>query len=137
MLIGPWALESLNSIEKIKLRMMAATFNGNPRTTIISCYSPTNDREETGLIAFYNKLSFLVPLIPKYHVLIIGEDMNAPKGKNVNNKFSLHNLSNRNREHITDFTLENRFTCLNSKFLRRKGKLWTYTNEVQTNDMLN
>ena len=32
-------------------------------------------------------------------------------GKNVNNKFSLHNSSNRNGEHLTDFTLENRLTC--------------------------
>ena len=35
--------------------MMVATFNGNPRATIISCYSPTNIREETELIAFYDK----------------------------------------------------------------------------------
>ena len=30
MLIGPWVLKSLNSIEKIQPRMMVATFNGNP-----------------------------------------------------------------------------------------------------------
>ena len=30
MLIGPRALKSLNSIEKIQPRMMVATFNGNP-----------------------------------------------------------------------------------------------------------
>ena len=33
MLIGPQALKSLNSIEKIQPRMMVATFNGNPRAT--------------------------------------------------------------------------------------------------------
>ena len=32
MLIGPQALKSLNSIEKIHPRMMAATFNGNPQS---------------------------------------------------------------------------------------------------------
>ena len=37
-LIGPRALKSLNSIERIQPRMMVATFNGNPRATIISCY---------------------------------------------------------------------------------------------------
>ena len=41
MLIGPQALNSLNSREKIQSRMMVATFNGNPSTTIISCYGPT------------------------------------------------------------------------------------------------
>ena len=46
-LIGPRALKSLNSIERIQSRMMVATFNSNPRATIISCYSPTNVSEET------------------------------------------------------------------------------------------
>ena len=64
-LIGPRALKSLNSIERIPPRMMVATFNGNPRATIISCYSPTNVREETELIAFYDELSSLVRSIPK------------------------------------------------------------------------
>ncbi len=65
MFIGPRALKSLNSLEKIHPRMMAATFNGNPSTTIISCYSPTNVIEETELIAFYDELSSLVRSIPK------------------------------------------------------------------------
>ena len=57
--------------------MMVATFNGNPRATTISCYSPTNVSEETELIAFYNELSSLVRSIPKHNVLVIGGDMNA------------------------------------------------------------
>ena len=44
--------------------MMVATFNGNPSTTTISCYSPTNVSEETDLIIFYDKLSSLVRSIP-------------------------------------------------------------------------
>ena len=52
--------------------------------------------------------------------------MNAQIGKNVNHKFSLHNSSNRNGEHLIDFTLENRLTCFNTKFHKREGKLWTY-----------
>ena len=47
MLLRPRALKSLNSIEKIQPRMMVATFNVNPSSTIISCYSPTNVGEET------------------------------------------------------------------------------------------
>ena len=30
-------------------------------------------------------------------------------------------------KHLTDFMLENRLTCLNTKFQKRKRKLWTYT----------
>ena len=58
-LIGTRALKSLNSIERIQPRMMVTIFNGNPRETKTSCYSPTNFSEETELIAFYDELSSL------------------------------------------------------------------------------
>ena len=103
--------------------MMVAILNGNPSATIISCYSPTNVSEEMDIITVYNELSSLVRSIPKHKVLVIGGDMNAQIGKNVNHKFSLHNSSNRNGEHLTDLTLENRLTCLNTKFQKRKGKV--------------
>ena len=79
MLIGPRALKSLNSIEKIQPRMIEVTFNGNPRATIISCYCSTNVSQESELIAFDEELSSLVRCIPKHNVPVIGRDMNAPK----------------------------------------------------------
>ena len=115
----------ITSIEKIQLRMMVAMFNGNPSTPIISCYCPTNISEEMDFIT-YNELSSLSILKNN------GGDMNTQIGKNVNKKFSLHNSSNRNGEHLTDFMLENRLTCLNTKFQKRKGKLWTYTSTNNT-----
>ena len=126
-LIGPRALKTLNSIERIQPKMMAVTFNSNPKATIISCYSPTNVSEETELVTFYEELSSLVCSIPKHNLLIIGGDMNAQIGKNGNNKYSLHNMSNRNGQHLTDFMIENRLTCLNTNYQKREGKLWTYT----------
>ena len=107
--------------------MMAATFNGNPRATIISCYSPTNVSEENELDTFYDELSSLVRSIPKHNMLVFGGDMNALIGKNGNNKYSLHNTSNRNGQHQTDFMIENRLACLNTNYQKREGKLWTYT----------
>ena len=107
--------------------MMAATFTGNPSATIISCYSSTYVSEETELVAFYDELSFLVRSIPKHNVLVIGGDMIAQIEKNGNNKYSLHNTSNRNGQHLTDFMRENRLTCLNTNYQKREGKLWTYT----------
>ena len=126
MLICPRALKTLNSIERKKPRMMTATFNGNPRITIISCNSPTNISEETKVVAFYDELSSLVRSIPK-HVLNIGGDMNAQIGKNGNNRHSFPNTSNMNGQHLTEFMMENRLTCLNTNYRNREGKLWTYT----------
>ena len=60
-------------------------------------------------------------------MLVIGGDMNAQIRKNGNNKYSLHNMSNRNGQHLTDFMIENRLTCLYKNYQKRKGKLWTYT----------
>ena len=47
--------------------------------------------------------------------------------KNRHNKYSLHNTSNRNGQHLTDFMIENRLTCVNTNYKKREGKLWTYT----------
>ena len=102
---------------------MVATFNGNPRATIISCYSPTNVSEETDLIAFYDEQPPLVRNSPKHSVLVIGGDMNAQIGKNENNKYSLHNTSNRNGQHLTDFKIN----MPQYKLLKEGRKLWTYT----------
>ena len=80
--------------------MMAARFNGNPSTTII-CYRPTNASHE---IPCNNRLSSLVLSIPKHNVLIIGEDMKAQISKNETTN-CLHNSSNSNVKHLTDFSL--------------------------------
>ena len=53
--------------------------------------------------------------------------MNAQIGKNRNNKYSLPNTSNRNGQHLTDFMIENRLTCLNTNYQKKDWKLWTYT----------
>ena len=126
MLIGPRVLKTLNSIERIQPRMMAATFNGNPRVTVISCYSPTNVSEETKLVTFYEELFSLMCSIAKHNLLVIDGDMNAQIGKSRNNKYSLHNTSNRNGQHLTEFMMENWLTCLNTNYQKREGKLWTY-----------
>ena len=132
LLLSLCTLKSCNSIDKIQPRMMVGIFSGNPSTTIIFCYIPTNARNETGLITFYYELSSLVRSIPKHNVLIISADMNAQIAKEKNNKYSLHNSSHRNGEGLTKFSLENRLTCLNTEFQKKKGKLLTYTNANDT-----
>ena len=77
---------------------------------------------------FYNKLSSLVWHIPKHNVLTHCRDMNAHIGKDINNKFCLHNSANKNDKYLAEFGLKNGFVCQNTKFQKRKGKLWTYTN---------
>ena len=120
-LLSPHAMKSLNSIEKITSRIIVATFNGNPETTVISCYSPTNTAEEQDAIDFYNDLSSLVRAIPKHNVLILGGDMNAQIGTSQYHKFSFHQISNRNGEHLESFLIENNLITANTRF--QKGEV--------------
>ena len=64
--------------------MMAATFNGNPRATIISCNSPTNVSEETELVTFYDELSYLVRIIQKQRA--------TGKMETTNTAFTTHQI---------------------------------------------
>ena len=109
MLLSPQVLKSPNNIEKIQPRMMYASFNGNPSTTIISY---AND--ETVNLTFYNELPLIVRYIPKHNVLIIGGDINTQINKDKNQKICLHNSLNRKWVYLTKPLLENRLTCLNT-----------------------
>ena len=48
------------------------------------------------------------------------------KKKATNSAYTTHQTEI--EEHLTDFSLENGLTCLDTKFQKRKGKLWTYSN---------
>ena len=127
MLLSPHALKSLLNIEKISPRIVVATFNGNPQTTIISCYSPTNVSEEQNVLHFYNELASLVCAVPRHNVLIIAGDMNAQLGRNQHHKHTFHAETNRNGKHFNHFLTENNLYCLNTRFQKKRGKLWTHT----------
>ena len=66
---------------------------------------------------------FAVSLYPTFSS---SDETNAQISKHVNNKFSLHNSAKRNEKHQTDFKLENSLTWPDTKFQKRKWKLWTY-----------
>ena len=46
MIVSPQAYNALSSVDKITPRIMIMNFHGNPQTTVISCYSPTNVSDE-------------------------------------------------------------------------------------------
>ena len=45
-LSSPRVYGTLLNVEHISTRIMVATFSGNPKTTIVACYSPTDVSEE-------------------------------------------------------------------------------------------
>ena len=60
--------------------------------------SLANASDELDITTFFDVLSSLDWHILKHNVLLIGRDMNLHIGKDENNTFYSHNLSNRNDE---------------------------------------
>ena len=93
---------------------MIATFNGNLSTIIISCYIPTNAIDGTDLIRFYDKLFSFVCSNFKHNFLILIGDLNGQisKTKTTDSAYTTHQTEM--GEYLTEFSLENRLTCLNT-----------------------
>ena len=107
---------------------MTINLYGNPQTTIISCYSPTNVSHKT--IEFYTELNSLTRRIPKHNVLIIGGDFNAQLGQTDGFKYSYHKTTNRNGTMLTNYLEENNLLCLNTTFQKRLGQIWTHNSRT-------
>ena len=97
------AYQSLLNIEKISSRIIISTFDGNPKTSVICCYSPTNVSEESEVEKFYYDLASVVRQIPKHNFLIIAGDFNSQIGKSSSTKFTFHDISNRNGNFLKEF----------------------------------
>ena len=120
--LSPCALKSLDSTERIQPRMMCASFNGNPCTKIISCFSPTDASDETDFIN-KNQLSSFVQYIPKHNVLIISGDIYV-KTKMINSAYTTHRIEMVNIKQI--FLFKNRLACLNTKFQKSEVEIRIY-----------
>ena len=127
LLLSPSAIKSLINVEKISPRIITANFNGNPITTVVSCYSSTNVSDEDDVSEFYNNMSSFTRYVPKHNVLIIAGDFNAYLGIDHDNKFAYHTETNRNGYLLDHFIIENGLKSLNNKFQKKSGKLWTHT----------
>ena len=119
-LVSSRAYSYLSNIEIISPKIMMATFNGNPNTTIISCYSPKNVTEELEVEQFYLELAILTRKIPKHNMLVIGGYLNAQLGQLNNSKFSYHTNANRNGNMLHNLINEINLLCLNTHFHKKK-----------------
>ena len=104
MLDSPHAYNAISGVDKITLRLMIMNFHGNPQTTFISCYSPTNVSYEQEPERFYTDLT-LTRQIPKHNVPIIEGDFNVQHGQNDGFKYSFHKLTNRNGKMLKYYLL--------------------------------
>ena len=80
--------------------IITATFEGNPKTTIIVHYSPGEGDDEAEQ---HNQLSSAVKQVPKHNILIVLGDFNAHLEKNLA-KHSYHETGNANGKLVNNFS---------------------------------
>ena len=101
---------------------MIAVFKGNPKTYVLSCYSPNNSRPEEEILDFYDKLDLITQTIPQHCMLLILGDFN----KRLEGRFSYHDEFNRNGKFLRDYALQNNLIVGNVNFQKPRNKLWTW-----------
>ena len=112
----------LESVVKHDNRIVSATFKGNPKTTVVACYSPHNAIDESIVSDFYQKLSQVIDDIPSHSMVFIGGDMNAQ----VATGFSYHTSTNRNGILLHDFIHQHNLLIGNTLFQKKPSQLWTH-----------
>ena len=118
-------MKCLTTVKKYSQRIMTASFTGNPATTIISCYSPTNCSDEEDVVMFYKSLSDALRDIPAHNMVLIGGDFNAKLGTD-DIPFSFHDSTNRNGTYLLDLANSFDLVVSNTKFRKPRRKLWTF-----------
>ena len=124
-LLSPRASRNLLNMEKISDRTVVAEFNSNRKTTVISCYSPTNTNYEPNIDAFYKDLKRLLDNIPTHNFLVIAGDFNAQIGP-LDALFTYNKETNRNGEKLVDLVEEYHLRVTNTRFIKSPKKLWTF-----------
>ena len=124
LLLDKNSYNALSSIEKINERIMVAHFNGNPKCTVIVCYSPTNTLQSKEKVEeFYEALDSVISTIPPHNMCFLIGDLNAK----VKGNWSYHSTSNNNGEKLEELKEEHRLWNATTSFQKRRGKIWTYT----------
>ena len=127
LLVSRTTESALSEIESFNERIIIAHFNGNPATTVIVHYSPTEG--STTAEDHYNNLTNAVKSVPKHNVLLFIGDCNAHIG-NKSAKFTYHQTTNANGRYLLDMAEEADLILTNTTFQKKRGKLWTYISDM-------
>ena len=126
LLLSPKAYQALTKVEKISARILQATFDGNPKTKLISCYSQTSTCVDQTRNDFYILLLEKILSIPKHNIQIVGGEMNAKIGPSDCNGFTFNRRTNENGLALLSLIDKCGILLLNTKFQKSTGKLWTF-----------
>ena len=106
-------------------RILIADFDGNPVTTVIVVYSPSNVALAEEVEKFYEDIATAVCDAPAHNFLAILGDFNARLGPE-DAPFTYHDSTNRNGEHLAALLMEHEQLAANTMFQKRMGNRWTF-----------
>ena len=118
------SINSLCEVISHSERILISTFHGNPATSIIIIYSPSNSSEDEVINKFYDELRGAIETIPQHNVLIIIGDFNARICKDDGN-FTYHQETNKTGVLLIDIINEKQLVITNTCFQKKLNKLWT------------
>ena len=127
-MLGSKARKALLKVRSINERILIAEFDGNPKTTVIVVYSPTNCADESKVEEFYNALRNTINDVPAHNFLVVLGDFNARLGPEYV-PFPYHDKTNRNGGFLGELMVECGLLAANTQFQKRPGKLWTHKNK--------
>ena len=119
--------KSLCDVVSFNERILIAHFDGNPKTTVIVQYSPTEGSSDSE--DHYKNLANAINTIPKHNVLFVIGDFNAHLGEN-DAKYTYHEKTNSNGKLLLDLSLETNLVVSNVIFQKPQKKLWTYISDM-------
>ncbi|XP_072025208.1 craniofacial development protein 2-like [Amphiura filiformis] len=125
-LLNKNAKNSLASVRTHNNRILIANFQGNPATTVIVTYCPTNVADEDIVENHYDSMRRAIESIPAHNLLIVMGDFNARVGLE-DTKFTYHDTTNRNGKYLVELATEKNLIIANTQFRKKAGKLWTFT----------
>ena len=121
LMVSPQARKALRRVLPHTNRILSADFEGNPVTTVMSVYSPTNVAPIEEVEKFYDDLRTAIHHVPAHNFLIILGDFNARLGPE-DAQFTYHTNTNRNGEHLAALLTEHELLAANTLFRKRMGK---------------
>ncbi|XP_034092751.1 craniofacial development protein 2-like [Gymnodraco acuticeps] len=125
LMLGPRARKALRRVYHHTDRILIAEFSGNPVTTVIVVYSPTNVAPSEELEKFYEDLATAVRDVPAHNFLAILGDFNARLGPE-DAPYQYHDSTNRNGVYLMALLMVHELLAVNIMFRKRTGKRWTF-----------
>ena len=115
LMLGSLAREALRRVYHHTNKLLIAEFSGNPVTTVIAVYSPTNVAPPEEVEKFYEDLTTAVQHVPAHNFLAILGDFNARIGPE-DIPFPYHDSTNPNGEYLTALITEHQLLAANTLF---------------------